>query len=86
MKKILLGTAVLLLSVPTLTLAGSPDEPGVFGRDRSDIITGGYTGKVWGAEAAARAGTNGEQNQAYKTVHKGDPNPENDNGGGNDDE
>jgi len=83
MKKILTCTAVILLSVPTLTLAGSPDEPGAFGRDRAAGVQA-LGGKVWGEMAAERAGTNGEQNQEYKTGAGGDPNPESDEGGGND--
>ena len=85
MKKILTCTAVLLLSVPTLTLAGGPDNPGVFGTDRAAWLDAN-SGKEWGAIAPTRAGDNGTQNRNYKTAEGGDPNPENDNGGGNDDE
>ena len=85
MKKILLGTTVLLLTVPTLTLAGGPDNPGVFGTDRAAWL-GANSGKEWGAIAPTRAGDNGTINRDYKTVHGGDPNPESDSGGGNDDE
>jgi hypothetical protein len=83
MKKILMGTAVLLLTVPTILLAGGPDNPGVFGTDRAAWLDEN-SGKEWGAIAPTRAGDNGTINQDYKAEFGGDPNPESDNGSGND--
>jgi hypothetical protein len=58
--------------------AAQPSAPGCFGRDRSANIhvmqDGGDPGaSEWGHIAADRAGTNGDQNQAYKTSCGGDP-------------
>ncbi len=54
-------------------IAAQPTNPGCFGRDRAVIIKtvfiepGGQPGaSEWGHIAADRAGTNGDQNRAYK--------------------
>jgi len=69
-------------------LSGCPAHLNKFCSDSADRAAwlDAYSGKEWGAIAPTRAGDNGTQNRDYKTAEGGDPNPENDNGGGNDDE
>lgn len=59
-------------------LADKPENPGCFGKDRAAILHSVFIGNkdgdgddepgasAWGAIAGERAGTNGEQNRAYK--------------------
>lgn len=84
----ILGSAALLLSAG-LAMAGQPDNPGVFGKDRAAYIQGVLgTGAPGASEVgkilSERAGQNGAINQAYKDANGGSPNPANDNGSGND--
>jgi 4-hydroxyphenylpyruvate dioxygenase-like putative hemolysin len=58
-----------------MVVAGAaPETPGAFGRARSAGVQA-LTGKVWGAIAAERAGTNGDLNQAFKDANGGSPTP-----------
>jgi hypothetical protein len=64
-------------------VAGQPEDPGCFGRDRASYIhdhfqSGGDMDTApgaseWGAIAGEQAGLNGDQNRAYKTTCGGDP-------------
>lgn len=90
MKKIaLLSASALILSVG-IAAAGQPDRPGAFGRDRADYIKGAQTDTTApgasevGKILSERAGTNGTINQDYKDANGASPNPENDEGSGND--
>jgi hypothetical protein len=82
--------SIAALTTPTVLLAGSPDNPGGFGEARAagvDAIRDSANApgaSQWGHIASVRAGTNGDQNRASKTLTGGDPNPDNDSGGGND--
>jgi hypothetical protein len=53
-------------------------------QDGGDWDDGAPGASEWGKIAGERAGTNGQDNRNYKTNNGGDPNPTNDNGGGND--
>ena len=91
-KKLIAAVSLMALVAPTVALAGSPDTPGAFGRDRAAILKGpSFIGddetpgaSKWGSIAGDRAGDNGQMNRDYKTNHGGDPNPDNDSGSGND--
>ncbi len=59
-------------------LAAQPDAPGCFGRDRAAYLHTNFQGggaldtapgaSEWGAIAAERGSTNGDQNRAYKAT------------------
>ncbi len=62
--------------------AGKPADPGCFGQDRAEYIHTVFQtddtapgASEWGHTAADRAGSNGDQNRAYKTLCGGDPTP-----------
>jgi hypothetical protein len=89
---LLVGSASILFV--GVAMAGQPDSPGVFGRDRAAYAHGAREGGVndTGAPGASevgkitseRAGENGAINRAYKDANGGSPNPQSDNGSGND--
>ncbi len=85
------AVATALFATPLV--AGSPDEPGVFGRDVANNVQNYWTdtfpddpgASAWGTKGASvRKGENGQINQDYKKANGGAPNPANDNGSGND--
>ena len=73
----------LLLFGASAALAGQPDRPGAFGRDRASGVqsfqdggindTGAPGASKWGKTAGERAGTNGTLNQDYKQLNGGAP-------------
>jgi len=80
----ILAVLVVVGAVMALTaFGGQPANPGCFGNDRAAYIhtnfqNGGALDTApgaseWGAIAGDRAGTNGDQNRAYKTGCGGDP-------------
>jgi hypothetical protein len=84
-RKLAMLTVLVVLGVigAGTAVAGQPDNPGCFGRDRAEFINtqfknGGAldTGpgaSEWGAIAGERAGTNGDLNRAYKETCGGNP-------------
>jgi len=83
MKTIIALSSGLLLLGTVAALAGQPERPGAFGRDRATGVQsfqkgganeGGEPGaSEWGHTAAERAGTNGTLNQDYKDQNGGSP-------------
>jgi hypothetical protein len=67
-KYFLVAGAVVALAVPSVALASQPATPGGFGTERANNISQ-MTPGTWGAEASNRAGTNGDQNQAWMDSH-----------------
>ena len=84
---IALSTGLLLLG-SVAAVAGQPERPGAFGRDRAAGVQsfqeGGanYEGKPgaseWGTIAGTRASENGQINRAYKDAQGGSPTKGND--------
>ena len=83
---IALSTGLLLLG-SAAAVAGQPENPGQFGRDRAagaqDFREGGATdvkpgASEWGQIAGERAGDNGQINRAYKDSVGGSPTKGND--------
>jgi hypothetical protein len=81
-KKLAMFTILAVLGVigAGSAIAGKPDEPGCFGKDRAAYIEtvalpddSAPGASEVGHILADRAGTNGEVNQAYKTGCGGDP-------------
>ena len=84
-KKLALLTVVAVLGVigAGAAVAGQPASPGCFGQDRAAYLHDNFQNggsldtapgaSEWGAIAGERAGTNGDQNRAYKTGCGGDP-------------
>ena len=79
-KKLAIFTVLAVLGVigAGSAVAGQPADPGCFGEDRSTNIhalqgTGAPGASEWGALAASRAGTNGDENQAWKVSCGGSP-------------
>jgi hypothetical protein len=69
MKKfIITAGALVALVVPTAAMAAQPNDPGCFGQTRAANIHA-MTGEAWGDMASDRAGTNGEQNQAWRLAN-----------------
>ena len=83
--KLAMVTVVAVLGVigSGTALAGQPENPGCFGRDRAETINTvfkndgamdtGPGASEWGAIAGERAGTNGDLNRAYKETCGGNP-------------
>jgi len=66
MKKLLVLAVVALSGIAVgVGSAAQPASPGCFGQDRAATIHV-ITGQVWGDIASDRAGTNGDQNRAYR--------------------
>jgi hypothetical protein len=65
--------AMLTLGATAGTFAAQPANPGCFGQDRAAGVesirnaANAPGASEWGQIAASRGGTNGDQNQAYKT-------------------
>ena len=79
-KKLALFTVLAVLGVigAGSAVAGQPDTPGCFGKDRATNIhamqTSGEPGaSEWGALASDRAETNGDLNRAYMDSCGGSP-------------
>jgi hypothetical protein len=72
MKKMLLTSASALGLMAATSMAGQPDDPGGFGRDRAAAIQNFLDDDTapgaseWGAIASERAGQNGEINREYR--------------------
>jgi hypothetical protein len=76
MKKFLITAGALVaLVVPSAAMAAQPNDPGCFGQTRSANIQQYFTNDgfgnwgQWSDGAAARAGTNGENNAAWKAAN-----------------
>lgn len=82
------GAAIFALT--NTAVAGQPDNPGKHGNDRAGFVDDLRNlgtepgGSLWGKIASDRGSLNGTLNQLYKDFVNGEPNPANDNGGGND--
>ena len=84
---IALSTGLLLLG-SVAAVAGQPERPGAFGRDRAagvqsfqkggDEDLGKPGASEWGTIAGDRASTNGEVNREYKDREGGSPTKGND--------
>ena len=84
-RKLAIITVLAVLGVvgAGTAVAGQPADPGCFGQDRAAVLNTVFKGggpsdtapgaSEWGALAGERAGTNGDQNRAYKTTCGGDP-------------
>jgi hypothetical protein len=83
-KKLALLTVLAVVGVigAGTAVAGQPADPGCFGQDRAEVINTvfkngaldtGPGASEWGAIAGERAGTNGDQNRAYKGTCGGNP-------------
>jgi hypothetical protein len=79
MKSIIAVTTGFLLLGTLTAMAGQPERPGAFGRDRAagvhsfqenDTAPGA---SEWGHTAAERGSTNGELNREYKRENGGAP-------------
>lgn len=79
-----IGGAVFLLTAgSTLALAGQPERPGAFGRDRAQGVqsfqrggandTGAPGASEWGRIAGERGSANGSINRDYRQNHGGAP-------------
>ncbi len=89
MKKFALLVSSIFVLSTGIAVAGQPDSPGVFGKDRAAYIQGTLgTGAPGASEVgkilSSRAGENGSINRAYKEANGGSPNSANDSGAGND--
>ena len=79
MKTLIALSAGLLLLGSAAAVAGQPENPGQFGRDRAAAIQGFQENPAapgaseWGHEASKRAGDNGEMNRDYKDSVGGSP-------------
>jgi hypothetical protein len=76
MKKFFITAGALVaLAVPSAALASQPASPGGFGQERAANIQTYFTNDgygnwgQWSDGAAARAGTNGTNNQAWMDSH-----------------
>lgn len=74
------GIGALAIPLAGLASAGQPTDPGCFGQARAAGVqsfqgVGDPGASEWGAIAGDRAGTNGDQNQAYKDGCGGSPTP-----------
>lgn len=73
------GMAALTLASSTLAIAGQPERPGAFGRDRAANIKNFQADPTspgaseWGKIASERGSTNGDMNRAYKQSNGGAP-------------
>ena len=80
--------AIIAISVNP-TLAGSPDSPGEFGKDRAEWLKAAQDDDTapgaseWGHIAGERGSDNGQINRDYRDASGGSPNPDNDRGRGN---
>jgi hypothetical protein len=79
-RKLAMVTVLAVLGVVAAgsALAGQPEEPGCFGKDRAAALhvmqAGGAPGaSEWGAIARERAGENGAINRDYKESCGGSP-------------
>ena len=83
MKTLIALSAGLLLLGSVAAVAGQPENPGQFGRDRAAGVQKFQEGgeweegkpgaSEWGQIARQRAGDNGEINRAYKDAEGGSP-------------
>ena len=79
MKTLIAVSTGLLLLGSAAALAGQPENPGQFGRDRAAAIQGFQEDQTapgaseWGHEASKRAGTNGQVNREEKDRVGGSP-------------
>ena len=83
MKSIIPIATSLLLIGTAAAVAGQPERPGAFGRDRAEGVqsfqkggasdTGAPGASEWGHTAAERGSTNGDLNRQYKEEHGGAP-------------
>ena len=76
MKKFFITAGALVaLAAPSVALASQPTNPGGFGQERAANIQTSFTNAglgnwgQWTDGAAARAGDNGTQNNAWKAAH-----------------
>lgn len=84
---IALSTGLLLLG-SVAAVAGQPERPGAFGRDRAAGVQSFQEGGAndqgkpgaseWGTIAGERGGDNGQINRDYKKDHGGNPTKGND--------
>ena len=84
MKTLIALSAGLLLLGSVAAVAGQPENPGKFGRDRAAAIQGFQESQAapgaseWGQIARERAGDNGKINRDYKDAVGGSPTKGND--------
>ena len=88
MKTLIALSAGLLLLGSAAAIAGQPENPGQFGRDRAAGVKSFQEGGVndagdpgaseWGKIAGERAGENGKINRDYKDAEGGSPTKGND--------
>ena len=88
MKTLIALSAGLLLLGSTAAVAGQPENPGQFGRDRAAGVQSYQEGgkndagepgaSEWGQIAGERAGDNGQKNRDYKDAVGGSPTKGND--------
>ena len=84
MKTLIALSAGLLLLGSAAAVAGQPERPGAFGRDRAAGVQGFQENQSapgaseWGQIAGERAGNNGQINRAYKDKNGGSPTKGND--------
>ena len=88
MKTLIALSAGLLLLGSAAAIAGQPENPGQFGRDRAAGVKSFQEGGVndagdpgaseWGQIAGERAGENGQINRKYKDSVGGSPTKGND--------
>jgi len=91
MKALTILAASALLSTTALAIAGQPENPGAFGRDRAAALKSFQSDDTapgaseWGHIAGERGSMNGEINRDYRNTHGGSPTPGNDTGDDDDD-
>ena len=79
MRSLLIVGSLAAMTFATTAMAGQPQRPGAFGRDRAANIKAFQSDPTspgaseWGHMAAARGSTNGALNRAYKQSSGGAP-------------